>query len=291
MRFELIHAEKAHHSVQLLCRALAVSPSGYYAWARRKPSKRSRDDEVLSTHLRAIHKASRGTYGSPRLTAELAREGFAVSRKRVVRLMKSNGLRGLPRKRYRTTTDSKHGLGVAPNVLDRQFTAAAPDQVWVGDITYVSTWEGWLYLAVLVDLYSRRVVGWAVADNLGTDLALEALEMALRRRRPEPGLLHHTDRGTQYASHHYQQRLARHGLRCSMSRPAECLDNAVAESFFGTLKTELVDRYPWPTRREATEAIEEYIEVFYDTQRLHSHLAYVPPAEFERQNRKEHRAA
>jgi len=282
VRFSFIHVEKAHHSILSLCRNLAVSPAGYHAWARRAPSDRDREDEVLSTHIRAIHEASRGTYGSPRLHAQLHREGFNPGRKRVVRLMKAEGIEGLTPKRWRSTTDSNHDLAVAPNLLERDFTADAPDRVWVTDMTYIRTWEGWLYLAAILDLHSRRVVGWAAADHMRTELVLEALEMAVCRRQPARGLIHHSDRGSQYASGAYQHQLDRHGFVCSMSRRGDCYDNAVAESFFGTLESELIDRTPWPTRRQAIDALADYIDVFYDSQRLHSALGYRTPAEVER---------
>lgn len=285
MKFAFIHVEKAHHSVLALCRNLEVSPSGYYAWAGRSPSSRDREDEVLSTHLRAIHKASRGTYGSPRLHAQLHREGFTPSRKRVVRLMKAAGIEGLTPKRWRTTTDSGHDFPVAPNRLERDFSTEAPDQVWVADITYIRTWEGWLYLAVVLDLYTRRVVGWAAADHMRAELVVEALQMAVRRRNPAPGLIHHSDRGSQYASDLFQRELAAHGFLCSMSRRGDCYDNAVAESFFGSFKSELVDRQSWPTRWAAIDALADYIEVFYDSQRLHSTLGYRTPAEVDRAHR------
>ena len=287
MRFSFIHVEKARHSIVALCRNLEVSASGYHAWAARGPSDRAREDEVLATHIRAIHKASRGTYGSPRLHAQLHHEGFSPSRKRVVRLMSAAGIAGLSPKRWRSTTDSNHDFAVAPNRLERDFTADAPDSVWVTDITYIRTWEGWLYLAVIVDLYSRRVVGWAVADHMRTELVIEALQMAVRRRRPAPGLIHHSDRGSQYASHEYRRLLDTHGFLCSMSRRGNCYDNAVAESFFGTLKGELIDRWPWPTKRHATDAVADYVEGFYNSQRLHSTLGYRTPVDVER----DHQAA
>lgn len=282
MRYAFIRGKKAKHSIVRLCRTLDVSPSGYHAWASREPSGREREDEVLSTHLRAIHKASRGTYGSPRLHAQLHRDGFKPSRKRVVRLMKAAGIQGLTPKRWRTTTDSEHDLVVAPNLLERDFTADAPNQTWVADITYIRTWEGWVYLAAILDLHSRRVVGWAAADHMRTELVVEALQMAVRRRQPPRGLTYHSDRGSQYASGEFQHQLDLNGFVCSMSRRGDCYDNAVAESFFGSLKSELIDRRPWPTRRQAIDALADYIEVFYDTQRLHSTLGYRTPAEFER---------
>ncbi len=291
MRFSFIHAEKAKHSVRSLCRVLGVSPSGYYAWVGRRPSKRAREDEVLSTHIRAIHRASRGVYGSPRIHAQLRRLGFDVSRKRVVRLMNEAGIEGVTPKRWRTTTDSSHTYAVSPNRLERDFSAEAPDRVWVSDITYIRTWEGWLYLAVILDLYSRRVVGWAAADHLRTELVIEAFEKAVRRRQPEPGLVFHMDRGCQYASDAFQHHLARLGFVSSMSRKGDCYDNAVAESFFGGLKRELINRQPWPTRREVVHALTDHIEVFYDAQRLHSSLGYRTPAEVERYHRRATQAA
>jgi transposase InsO family protein len=288
VRFSFIHAEKAKHSVVALCRSLGVSLSGYHAWASREPSRRDREDEVLSTHIRAIHNASRGTYGSPRLHAQLHRDGFNPSRKRVVRLMKRDGIRGLTPKRWRSTTDSNHELAVSPNRLERDFTADGPNQVWASDITYIRTWEGWLYLAVIIDLHSRRVVGWAAADHMRAELVVEALQRAVRRRQPPRGVVFHSDRGSQYASGELQHQLALHGFVSSMSRRGDCYDNAVVESFFGSLKSELIDRRPWPTRRQVIDAIDDYIEVFYDTQRLHSTLGYRTPAEVERYH---HRAA
>ena len=288
MRFAFIDAEKAEHPVRMLCRVLRVSPSGYYAWRRREPSARARGDDALSVHIRAIHRRSRGTYGSPRVHAELKKEGWSVGCKRVARIMREEGLEAAPRKRFRTTTDSKHALPVAPNVLDRRFDdAEAVNEAWTTDITYVWTWQGWLYLAVVIDLFSRRVVGWAAKEHMRTELALDALTMAVSRRCPAPGLVHHSDRGSQYASHAYQQELAALGMVPSMSRKGNCWDNVVAESFFGTIKTELLDRRPWTTRGGAKRAIAEYIELFYNAQRLHSHLGYVSPAEYERASARE----
>ena len=230
MRFAWIHVEKATYAVRRLCRVLAVTPSGYYAWMHRLPSQRARDNDRLQVRIRAIHAASRGTYGSPRVHEQLTQEGCAVGRERVARLLRDMGLVGLPARRVRHTTDSTHGRPVAPNVLERHFEADHPNQRWTTDITFIWTWEGWLYLAVVLDLYARRVVGWAVQPHLQTELALEALQLALGRRVPAPGLVHHSDRGCQYAAEAYQRVLREHGIVCSMSRTGDCWDNAVTES-------------------------------------------------------------
>jgi len=234
------------------------------------------------SEIREIHQRSRGTYGSPRICAELRARGRAVSENRVARLMRENGVSARFKRRWRRTTDSKHTLPVAPNTLDRNFEIEAPNKVWVTDITYIWTLEGWLYLAVVEDLFSRRIVGWSMADHMRTELVLGALDMAIGNRLPEGELLHHSDRGSQYASFTYQKRLEERGLACSMSRRANCLDNAVAESFFGTLKHELVHRQTWISRDQARAAIHEYIEIFYNRWRRHSTLGQVCPAEFER---------
>jgi putative transposase len=292
VRFAFIDAEKANHPVRAMCRVLRVSPSGYYSWRGRKPSDRARLDEQLSVHIRAAHKQSHRTYGSPRIHAQLHHEGFHVGRKRVARIMREQGIVALAPRRFRRTTDSAHSHPVAPNVLNRIFKAEAPNQAWVTDITYVWTWEGWLYLAVILDLFSRRVVGWAAAEHMRTDLVMEALSKALRLRQPGPDLVHHSDRGSQYASDDYQAELRRRGIVCSMSRRGDCYDNAVAESFFGTIKTECLDRHPWATRVSTMEAIGQYIDGFYNPHRLHSSLGYVSPIEFERcYHREESQAA
>lgn len=281
MRYPFILAEKANFPVALLCRVLQVSRSGFYAWCERDPSPRELEDRKLTVEISAIHKASHQTYGSPRVHAELQARQVAVSRKRIARLMRETGLTGLPPRPFRRTTDSHHDRPVAENVLNRNFDVTAPNQAWATDITYIRTWEGWLYLAVVMDLFSRRVVGWAVADHLRTDLVLQALHMALGLRQPEPGLLHHSDRGSQYASEAYREELSKRGIGCSMSRRGDCWDNAVVESFFGTLKTELIYRRPWPSRRDAVAAVAEYCEVFYNRHRRHSYLGYLSPANYE----------
>jgi putative transposase len=281
VRFVFIATEKAWAPVTTLCRVLEVSRSGFYAWEDRDPSKRSMDDDKLCVEIVAIHKASRGTYGSPRVHAELQALGIAVSRKRVARLMRTLGLESPRKKRFKATTDSKHDMPVADNVLDRHFEVEAPDLAWVTDITYVWTDEGWLYLAAILDLFSRRVVGFAMSDRIDRALVLQALKLAAGRRVPDAGLTHHSDRGSQYASSDYRQALADLDIVCSMSRKGNCWDNAVAESFFATLKTELVYRRRFVTRVEAREAIFDFIETFYNSHRRHSTLGYLSPMEFE----------
>lgn len=285
-RYRFIAAEKeAERAVTTACSALAVSPSAYYQWSRQEPSPRAREDSALTQRITAIHQASRGTYGSPRVQRQLAREGTRCSRKRVARLMSLRGLAGRCRRRFKTTTIADpEARDLAPDLLKRSFGphGLAPDQAWAGDITYLRTGEGWCYLATVIDLASRRVVGFAQAEHMRASLVCEALEMALRARRPKPGLLFHSDRGSQYTSHQFRELLARWGVRQSLSRPRQCWDNAVAESFFATLKTELAYHSSWPTRAAARCDVFEYIEVFYNRRRLHSSLGYRSPAEYER---------
>ena len=283
MRFAFIAAEKAAFPVGLLCRTLGVSRAGFYAWQGRPPAARNGADERLGLEIAAIHAESRQRYGSPRVHAELVDRGHQTSRKRVARLMRHRGLAARRRRRFRATTDSRHPFPVAANVLARQFEQPAPDRAWVTDITYIPTGEGWLYLAVILDLCSRFVVGWAMSERITRGLTLDALDMALVRRRPLPGLLHHSDRGSQYASGDYQDVLAAEGLVCSMSRRANCWDNAVAESFFATVKVELAHDARWATRTAARTALFEYIEVFYNGPRRHSALGYLSPRAFERE--------
>ena len=279
-RFRFIAAEKARHSVALLCRVLQVSTSGFYAWVKRPPSDRARTDQALTARIRSLHQTSRGIYGAPRIHAELRAQGSRVARKRVARLMRADRLAGCrPRRFVRTTVADR--TATAPDLVKRQFTAARPNQVWLTDITYVPTDEGWLYLAAILDACSRRVVGWSLSDHLRTELALAALEMAVQARRPAPGLIHHSDRGCQYTAAAYTAALVGHGIRQSLGQPGTCWDNAVAESFFATLKTELIHRQRWATRQRARSAIFEYIEVFYNRQRRHSSLGYVSPVDFE----------
>lgn len=279
--FEFIDAEKAQYPIGLLCEALDVSRPGYYAHTRRPPSKHAQRDVALGAKIAAIHASSGKRYGSPRVHDELREEGERVGRKRVARIMKEHDLRGKRRKRFRVTTMSEHDMPIAPNVLERDFTASAPNQKWVGDITYVWTREGWLYLAVLIDIFSRRVVGWAMSETLATELPLRALHMAIQMRRPPRGLMHHTDRGCQYASAEYRAVLAQHGIVASMSRKGNCWDNAVAESFFATLKTELVRDIDFLTREHARRELFAYIEGFYNRRRRHSSLGYASPNKVE----------
>jgi putative transposase len=281
MRFAFIGAEKARHSVPKLCRMLRVSPSGYYAWRRRGPSKHALEDSRLGTLVVAAHRAGRGTYGSPRILDDLRETGERTSRKRVARLMKERGIAGEMRKKWRHPGSAPTDAICPPNTLNRGFDVDAPNRVWASDITYIRTWEGWLYLAVVIDLFSRRVVGWSMQSHIQTDIVLSALTMAVGQRLPDPGLLQHSDRGSQYTSDDYQRALRTHGIECSMSRRGSCWDNAVVESFFGSLKKELVHRRAWPTRAEAAAAIHEYIEVFYNRRRRHSTLDNLSPATYE----------
>jgi transposase InsO family protein len=281
VKFAFIAVEKASFPVVVLCKVLEVSRSGFYAWTERVPSARSLEDAKLRVHIAAAYELGRGAYGAPRIHRELGAAGFNVSRKRVARLMGELGLKSRRKRRFKATTDSNHSLPVAENVLDRKFEVDAPNVAWVTDITYVWTSEGWLYLAAILDLFSRRVVGFAMSDRIDRALTLEALAAAVGRRVPNVGLVHHSDRGSQYASNDYQTALDELGVVCSMSRKGNCWDNAVAESFFATLKTELVYQRRFATREEAREAIFEFIEVFYNRQRRHSSLGYVSPIEYE----------
>jgi len=280
-RYRFIHAERATYPVTILSRVLRVARSAYYAWARRGVSARAQADEELAAQIAAVHARSRRTYGAPRVHAELRAQGTRCARKRVARLMRAAGLVGCHRRRRARTTMTDPAHTPAPNLVARDFAAPAPDRLWIGDITYVATREGWLYLAVLLDAHSRRVVGWAMADHLRTELALDALTMALARRRPEAGLMHHTDRGCQYTAAAYRAALAARGVTVSMSRAGECLDNAMAESFFATLKAEIADTQVWPSRAAARTAIFEWIEVWYNRQRRHSALGYQSPIAWE----------
>ncbi len=282
MKFDAIEAEKANYPVALMCRVLEVSRSGYYASRGRPESSRTKANRELAAKIHEVYDASRRTYGSPRVYAELRVEGLEVGRHRVARLMRREGLVARKKRRFRVTTQSNHCEPVARNILARNFDVKEPNRVWAGDITYLPTADGWLYLAILLDLCSRAVVGWAMSEELDAGVALAALRMALERRRPAAGLVHHSDRGVQYASESYRTALAANGLIPSMSRKGNCWDNAPAESFFGTLKVELVDDRIFPSRTVARTEVFEYLEVFYNRTRRHSALGYVSPTEFEK---------
>lgn len=282
MRFAFIEEHRKHIPVDRLCRMLQVTPRGFRAWRSRPISQRQRDDMILLAHIREHHHLSLGSYGRPRMTQELKELGFSVGHRRVGRLMRDNGIRVFRTRKYKVTTDSNHRFNVAPNLLDRNFTADRPNQKWAGDISYIWTREGWLYLAVMMDLHSRRIVGWAVSNRLKQDIALQALNRAVALRNPPPGLIHHTDRGSQYCAHNYQKRLRQLGFKLSMSGKGNCYDNAVVETFFKTLKAELIWRNKWQSRNEVTAALFKYINGFYNTQRRHSKLGGIAPADYER---------
>jgi putative transposase len=278
--YRLIEAEKTSFPVHLMCRMLGVSRSGYYGWRDRPPSRRSREDTALTEKVREIHRRSRHTYGSPRVHAELRALGTRCSRKRVERLMRKSGLRGCMRGRRRGTTH-RGKRALAEDLLKRNFAATEVDRVWVGDITYVATAEGFLYLAFILDVHSRHIVGWAMESHLRTELVVDALQMAVWRRKPAPSLVHHSDQGVQYTALSFSERLREVGITPSMGRTGSALDNAMAESFVSTLKAELVSNLEFPTRQAAKTAIFEYLETFYNTRRLHSSLGYMSPADFE----------
>jgi transposase InsO family protein len=264
-----------------MCKVLEVSRSGYYSWSKRPESFRRQQDKELQSVIREVFTESRGTYGCPRVHRELRNRGIACGKNRVARLMRKDGLRAKVKRRFKATTDSKHNLPVADNLLQRNFAPEQPDQTWAGDITYVWTGEGWLYLAVVLDLFSRNVVGWAMDKRMTRHLVMNALDMAIKRRKPARGLIHHSDRGSQYASGDFQTLLNKYGIRCSMSRKGDCWDNAPVESFFGTLKQELIFHQRYYARAHAKQNIFEYIERFYNRKRLHSTLGYQSPVDYE----------
>ena len=278
----MISAERARYPVSLQCELLGVSRSGYYDWERRAPSDRALSDAFLTEKIRTIHAENLGVYGAPRIHAELRMgEGIRVGRKRVERLMRQAGLSGLVKRRRGRTTVRVQGVRVADDLVRREFRPAAPNELWVADITYLRTWQGWLYLAAVQDTYSRRIVGWSLADHMRSELVVDALEMAIRGRRPGRGLVHHSDQGSQYVSLAFGQRARDAGIAVSMGSRGDCFDNAVAESFFATLKKELVNRHSWPTKGELGAAVFEFIEVFYNRRRRHSTLGFLSPADFE----------
>ncbi len=281
--FAFIAAEKANYPISLMCRVLGVNRTSFHDWERRPPSDRDLYDAFLTEKITRVHGASRGTYGSPRVHAELrAEHGISVGRKRVQRLMARAGLQGIPVPRKARTTVRVQGVRCAPDLVERDFTAVAPDRLWCADITYLSTWEGWLYLASVIDCFSRMIVGWCMLGHMRLELVERSLQMAVCRRRPSPGLIHHSDHGSQYTAVIFGQRCEQLGIDVSMGSVGDCYDNAVCEAFHSTLKRELVHRRPWPNRTELRTAVFEYIEGFYNTTRRHSTIDHLSPAEHER---------
>ena len=280
MKFAFI-ARTGGFPIAWMCRRLGVSTSGFHAWRKREPSSHDRRDESLRLRIRALHTRSRQRYGSPRIYADLVSAGERVSRKRVARLMREMGLCGRMPKRWKKTTDSNHDEGYSPNLIRQDFSAPRPNALWLADISYIRTWVGWVYLAVIIDAFSRRVVGYAIDNHMRASLAVDALEMAIQRRRPPPRLIHHSDRGGQYASKDYRKVLARIHAQQSMSSTGNCYDNAAAESFFATLKSELIYRHSWPTQRGVSDEIRDYIENFYNCERRHSKIGCVSPVDYE----------
>ena len=281
MKYAWIDTQRAHYALSEMCPVLAVSISGYRAWKRGgKVDRRRLTDAQLLALIHAIHDELKAAYGSPRMVLELRARGFSASKPRVERLMRENGIRARHKRRFKVTTDSKHKLPIAPNLLDRDFTPTAPNQVWTSDITYLWTEEGWLYLAIVLDLFNREVVGWSLKPRMTADIVTDALTMAWFRRKPAPGMLHHSDRGSQYASHAFQDKLTEYGMTCSMSRKGNCWDNAPTESWFNSFKNERVHGWRFATREDMTATAFEYIEVFYNRKRLHSMLGYKSPTRF-----------
>ena len=281
MRYRCIHRRRSQYPVAMMCRVLRISKSGYYAWRLRPESARAKTDRELTRVIRRVHAESKQVYGRPKITAELKHEGYGCGERRVGRLMRLAGLRGCPQRRYKVTTQSDPSHPVASNLLQQDFTAERPNQRWAADITYVSTKRGWLYLAVVMDLYSRRIIGWSMDRWISRHLAIDALSMALDRRRPESDLIHHSDRGAQYTSDDFRDELETHGIECSMSARGNCYDNAVVESFFGVLKRERVNRVRYRDRDEARADIFDYIECFYNRKRRHGYLGNISPVAFE----------
>ena len=281
MKYWFMDQYSSTHGVQRMCRVIGASRSGYYGWKRQPQSKRQKENEKILMEIKESHKNSHKVYGSPRITEDLQAKGTKCSKNRVARLMKVHGIIAKTKKKFKATTNSKHNLPVAENLLNQDFAAEKPNTVWVSDITYIWTLEGWLYLAVILDLYSRQVVGWAMSDRLTADFVIKALHQAIGKRNPVRGCIFHSDRGVQYASADFRDVLNRHGFIQSMSRKGNCYDNAVSESFFHTLKTEHVYDYRYETRAEAIQSVFEYIEVFYNRQRRHSAIGYRSPVSFE----------
>lgn len=285
MRYRCIHRRRNHYPVRMMCRLLEVSRSGYYAWRVRPESERAKADRKLTNEIRRIHAESGGVYGSPKICAELKEDGFQCGRHKVARLMRIAGLQGCPKRRFKVTTRSDPTHPVADNLLQQDFSAERVNERWAADITYISTHEGWLYLAVVMDLYSRRIVGWSMNRWMSRHLVIDALNMAIDQRLPGDNLIHHSDRGGQYTSDDFRELLDEHEIRCSMSASGNCYDNAVVESFFGLLKRERVNRTRYLTRDEATADIFDYIECFYNRKRRHGRLGNISPAAFEKRTR------
>ncbi|AVI58339.1 IS3 family transposase [Paracoccus yeei] len=281
VRFQFIANHRGDLPRSRLCQLMGVTDRGFRAWRRRPPSIRQRRDMVILAHIREQHRLSLGSYGRPCMTEELNELGLRVGQRRVGRLMRQNGIRIIRSRKFKRTTDSDHAFNIAPNLLQQDFSASAPNQKWAGDITYIWTREGWVYLAVIIDLFSRRVIGWAISNRMKQDLAIRALNMAVALRRPPPGCIHHTDRGAQYCAHDYQKLLRKNGFKVSMSGKGNCYDNSAVESFFKSLKAELVWRRDWPTRRDVEIALFEYINGFYNPRRKHSALGWKSPVAFE----------
>lgn len=275
-------ANQANYPIATMCRVLEVSTSGYYAWLKRPPSKRSREDAILTDRIRWIYLRSRSTYGAPRVYEELKDEGELVGRKRIARLMRAAGLQGISRRKRVRTTIRRPGARPAPDLVKRDFTADHPDQLWVADITYIRTWAGFLYLAVVMDAYSRRIIGWSMANHLKTELVIDALQMAVQQRRPE-GVVHHSDQGSQYTSLAFGKRCREANVRPSMGSVGDCYDNALCESFFATLECELLDRHSFRSRDQAGRAVFEFIEGWYNPHRRHSSIGYASPVRYERE--------
>lgn len=278
----MIDTEKEAYPITLMCQVLGVPRSGYYAWKQRQPSKRHQEYERLIPLVQQVDKDSKGTYGARRIAKEISKTGTPCGRTKAATIMVLADVEAKQKKKFKVTTDSKHNLPVAPNLLDREFTVSEPNRVYVGDITYIWTQEGWLYLAVVLDLFSRQIVGWSMNRRMTKELVKDALKMAYWRRKPQPGALFHSDRGSQYCSREFQVLLTTYQMVSSMSRKGNCWDNSVAESFFGSLKTERVFFANYKTREEARQDITDYIEMFYNSKRLHSHLGYLSPREFEK---------
>lgn len=282
MRYAFIRDNEHKHPVSVLCRVFRVSVNGYFGWKARPESKRAIENRRLLEEIKDVHKGRRRSYGSPRVHEELLARGITCSLNRVARIMRENSIASVSKRKFKYTTDSRHDYPIAPNLLDREFDVLRPNEVFVSDITYIATDEGWLYLATVMDLCLRRIVGWSMDKRMTKDLVIDALDMAVKDRRPGPGVLHHSDRGSQYASDDYQARLKKHGMICSMSRKGNCWDNAVMESFYRSLKVECVYLQKYKTREEARRDIFKYIELFYNRVRRHSYLGYLSPDEYER---------